>query len=77
MEEKSSRHIQRVLTDCMNSLQRRMLNEQDVIQECNDIIEDQVSKGIVEKLRSEEINTRAEGVHYLPHHAENCVSRIR
>lgn len=46
-----------------------MLNEQDVIREYNDIIEDQVSKGILEKLPSEEINTRAEGLHYLPHHA--------
>lgn len=56
-----------VLTDCTKSLQRRMLNEQDVIQEYNDIIED--SKGIVEKLPSEEINTRAEGVPYLLHYA--------
>lgn len=46
-----------------------MLNEQDVIREYNDIIEDQVSKGILEKLPSEEIDTRAKGVHYLPHHA--------
>ena len=58
---------------CVNrlkSLQRRMLNEPEVIQEYNQIIEDQVNKGIVEKIPAEEGDVKeSETVHYLPHHA--------
>ena len=58
---------------CVNrlkSLQQRMLNEPEVIQEYNQIIEDQVNKGIVEKIPAEEGDVKeSKTVHYLPHHA--------
>ena len=58
---------------CVNrlkSLQRRMLREPELIEEYNQIIEDQMRQGIVEKVPAEEVKVKeSKGVHYLPHHA--------
>ena len=54
----------------LKSLQRKMLREPEVIKEYNQIIEEQLNKGIVEKIPVEEANEKeVENVHYLPHHA--------
>ena len=56
---------------CVNrlkSLQRKLLKEPELIRECNQIIEEQLSKGIVKKVAAEKENEN-EDVHYLPHHA--------
>ena len=55
---------------CVNrlkSLQRKLLKEPELIREYNQIIEEQLSKGIVEKVAAED--NEKENVHYLPHHA--------
>ena len=54
---------------CVNrlkSLQRKLLKEPELIREYNQIIEEQLSKGIVEKVAAED--NEKENVHYLPHH---------
>ena len=56
---------------CVNhlkSLQRKFLKEPELIRKYNQIIEEQLSKGIVERVAAEKDNER-ENVHYLPHHA--------
>ena len=54
----------------MKCLQRKMFKEPEVIHEYNQIIEDHVNKGIVEKVATEENKGKEnERVHYLPHHA--------
>ena len=56
---------------CVNrlkSLQRKLLKEPELIREYNQIIEEQLSKGIVEEVAAEKDNEN-EDVHYLPHHA--------
>ena len=56
---------------CVNrlkSLQRKLLKEPELIREYNQIIEEQLSKGIVESVAAEKDNEN-EDVHYLPHHA--------
>ena len=56
---------------CVNrlkSLQRKLLKEPELIREYNQIIEEQLSKGIVERVAAEKDNEN-EDVHYLPHHA--------
>ena len=53
---------------CVNrlkSLQRKLLKEPELIREYNQIIEEQLSKGIVEKVAAED--NEKENVHYLPH----------
>ena len=55
---------------CVNrlkSLQRKLLKEPELIREYNQIIEEQLSKGIVEKVAAED--NEKENVHYLPHQA--------
>ena len=55
---------------CVNrlkSLQRKLLKEPELIREYNQIIEEQLSKEIVEKVAAED--NEKENVHYLPHHA--------
>ena len=58
---------------CVNrlkSLQRRMLKEPELIEEYNQIIEDQMRQGIVEKVPAEEDKVKeSKSMHYLPHHA--------
>lgn len=47
-----------------------MLREPDLIEEYNQILEDQMRQGIVEKVPAEEGKVKeSKGVHYLPHHA--------
>ena len=56
---------------CVNrlkSLQRKLLKEPELIREYNQIIEEQLSKGIAEMVAAEKDNEN-EDVHYLPHHA--------
>ena len=54
----------------LKSLQRKMLKEPELIHEYDQIIADQISQGIVEKVSTEESEVKeSEGVHYLPHHA--------
>ena len=67
---------------CVNRLkllQRKLLKEPELIREYNQITEDQLSKGIVERVAAEKDNEK-EDVYYLPHHAvmlnnqtEDCV----
>ena len=51
----------------LRSLQRKLLKEPELIREYNQIIEEQLSKGIVEKVAAEDYEK--ENVHYLLHHA--------
>ena len=54
--------------NCVNrlkSLQRKLLKEPELIREYNQIIEEQLSKVIVEKVAAED--NEKENVHYLPH----------
>ena len=56
---------------CVNrfkSLQQKLSKELEPIREYNQIIEEQLSKGIVERVAAEKDNEN-EDVHYLPHHA--------
>lgn len=56
---------------CVNrlkSLQRKLLKEPELLREYHQIIEEQLSKGIVERVAAEKDNEK-ENVHYLPHHA--------
>ena len=56
---------------CVNrlkSLQRKLLKEPELIREYNQIIEEQLSKGIVERVAAEK-DSDEEEVHDLPHHA--------
>ena len=56
---------------CVNrlqSLQRKLLKEPELIHEYNKIIEEQLSKGIMERVAAEK-DSEEEEVHYLPHHA--------
>ena len=56
---------------CVNrlkSLQRKLLKEPELIREYNQIIEEQLSKGIVERVAVEK-DSDEEEVHDLPHHA--------
>ena len=46
-----------------------MLHQPELLQEYNQIIQQQIQDGIVEKVPDEVIeNTDNESVHYLPHH---------
>ena len=46
-----------------------MLHQPELLQEYNQIIQQQIQDGIVEKVPDEEIeNADNESVHYLPHH---------
>ena len=54
--------------NCLKSLQRKLLKEPELIREYNQIIEEQLSKGIVERVAAEK-DSEEEDVHYLPHHA--------
>ena len=48
-----------------------MLKEPEVIHEYNQVIQEQVNKGIVEKVDKEDYKGKEnERVHYVPHHAE-------
>ena len=56
---------------CVNHLkplQRKLLKGPELIRKYNQIIEEQLSKGIVERVAAEKENEK-EDVHYLPHHA--------
>ena len=56
---------------CVNrlkSLQRKFLKELELIRKYNQIIEEQLSKGIVERVAADK-DSEEEDVHYLPHHA--------
>ena len=56
---------------CVNrlkSLQQKFLKEPELIREYNQIIEEQLSKGIVERVAADK-DSEEEDVHYLPHHA--------
>ena len=60
-----------VTMNCVNrlqSLQRKLLKEPELIHEYNKIIEEQLSKGIMERVAAEK-DSEEEEVHYLPHHA--------
>ena len=60
----------RVTMNCVNrvkSLQRKLLKEPELIREYNQIIEEQLSKGVMEKVAAED--NEKENVHYLSHHA--------
>ena len=53
----------------LKCLQQKMLKEPEVIHEYNQIIEEQVNKGIVKKVATEENKgNENERVHYLSHH---------
>lgn len=58
---------------CVNrlkSLQRKLLKDPELIREYNQIIEEQMKKGIVENIPAEEDKEKeSENVHYLPHNA--------
>ena len=59
---------------CVNrlkSLQRKLLKEPELIREYNQIIEEQLSKGILEKVAAEKDNEKEDVLYllYLPHHA--------
>ena len=65
-EERPSYHYN-LSYNRVKSLQRRLLNDHDLLTEYDQIIKDQLGAGIIEKIRQEEIN-RSENVHYMPHH---------
>ena len=53
----------------LRSLHRKMLHQPELLQEYDQIIQQQIQDGIVEKVPNEEIeDTDKESVHYLPHH---------
>ena len=58
---------------CVNrlrSLQRKLLKEPELVKEYDQIIEEQINHGIVERIPEEEQKEKEnENVHYLPHHA--------
>lgn len=54
----------------LRSLQRKMLHQPALLQEYDQILQEQIRNGIVERVPDEEIeNSDSESVHYLPHHA--------
>ena len=65
-EERPSDHYN-LSYNRVKSLQRRLLNDHDLLTEYDQIIKDQLDAGIIEKIPQEEIN-RSENVHYMPHH---------
>ena len=50
---------------CLKSLVKRMKDDLDLVQRYDDIIKDQLRKGIIEKVRTESNCTLK---HYIPHH---------
>ena len=53
----------------LRSLHRKMLHQPELLQEYNQIIQQQIQDGIVERVPDEDIeNTDKETVHYSPHH---------
>ena len=53
----------------LRSLHRKMLHQPELLQEYDEIIQEQIQDGIVERVPDEDIeNTDKETVHYLPHH---------
>ena len=60
---------------CVNrlrSLQRKLLKEPELIKEYDQIIEEQINNGIVERIPAEEHQEKeGENIHYLPHHRCN------
>ena len=70
----------------LRSLHRRLLKEPQILKEYDRILQEQLSKGIIEKVEEPQLkpNTKQEGmIHYLPHHgvlrhhqAPNCLRRV-
>ena len=52
----------------VSSLQCKLLKEPELVKEYNQIIEEQMNNGIIERIPAEE-QKESENVHYLPHHA--------
>ena len=58
-----------VCVNRLRSLQRKLLSEPELVKEYDQIIEEQISNGIVERIPEEEQKEKeGENVHYLPHH---------
>ena len=54
----------------LKSMHYKLSKTPEVLKEYDDIIQEQLKSGIIEKLPNPEVETRnKEGVHYLPHHA--------
>ena len=54
----------------LKSMHYKLNKTPEVLKEYDDIIQEQLRSGIIEKLPNPEVETRnKEGVHYLPHHA--------
>ena len=64
MEERPSNHYN-LSCNRVKSLQRRLLNDHDLLMEWDEIIKNQLHTGIIEKIAQEEKN-RSTNVHYMP-----------
>lgn len=53
----------------LKSMHYKLNKTPEVLKEYDDIIQEQLRSGIIEKLPNPEVETRNKGVHYLPHHA--------
>ena len=54
---------------CLFGLLRRLKSDPSLLKEYNDVITDQLNRGIVEMVKETNLSQNHNEVHYIPHHA--------
>ena len=70
-----------IVIERMRSLARHLQGNPDLLKKYNDIIQGQVEKGIIEKVKFTENMKESDRKHYLPHHPmitqTTCTTKVR